>query len=238
LEETEKTLSKHRAAGRQPPTMRDVGGATDRSSRWSCRLGCWREDPARSRRPDRRFSALGYSPNVAGGERIPTLLLTGTVGSGKTVVAAEIGRLLEEGGVSSAIVDLDWLGWVHLPRGSVSPDDLIIRNLTAIWANLRGTGIRHAVLARAVLRRNTVHALRLAVPEADLTVVRLTAPPEMIEDRLRRRDTGAILEGHLREFRTMAGAMEEARVEDLVVVNDGRPIQDIAANVLREVGWQ
>jgi adenylylsulfate kinase-like enzyme len=174
---------------------------------------------------------------VADGERIPTLLLTGTVGSGKTVVAVEIGRLLEEGGVSSAIVDLDWLGWIHLPQGSVSPDDLIVRNLAAIWANLRGTRMRHAILARAVLRRDTVSELRRAIPDADLTVVRLTAPPEMIEHRLRRRDTGAILEGHLREFRTMAGAMEEARIEDLMVVNDGRPVQDIAADVLREVGW-
>jgi gluconate kinase len=171
------------------------------------------------------------------GERIPTLLLTGTVGSGKTVVAAEIGRLLEEGGVGSVVVDLDWLGWVHLPRGSASTDDLIVRNLAAIWANLRETGVRHAILARAVLRRDTVHALRRAIPEADLTVVRLTAPPEMIEDRLRRRDSGAILEGHLRESRTLAAAMDEARVEDLVVVNDGRPIQDIAAAIVSDLGW-
>jgi DNA polymerase III delta prime subunit len=155
------------------------------------------------------------SKRQATDRRIPTLLLTGTVGSGKTVVAVEIGRLLEEAGVASAVVDLDWLGWVHLPGGSVSPDELIVRNLTAIWGNLRATGIRRAILARAVLRRSTVDALRRAIPDGDVTVIRLTSPPEMIEDRLRRRDTGAILEGHLEDFRTMTGAMDEAGIEDL-----------------------
>jgi hypothetical protein len=31
--------------------------------------------------------------------------------------------------------------------------------------------------------------------------------------------------------------MEEAGIEDLVVVNDGRPIQDIAAAILSDLGW-
>jgi hypothetical protein len=47
-------------------------------------------------------------------ERVRALLLTGTVGSGKTAVATEMGLLLEERELPSAIVDLDWLGWVHL----------------------------------------------------------------------------------------------------------------------------
>src|SRR5438309_2977231 len=127
------------------------------------------------------------------------VLLTGTVGSGKTAVATEMGVLLEASGVPSVVVDLDWLGWVHLPEGSLTPDELIARNLAAIWPNLSATGARHAVLTRGVLAAERLDALRRAVPDADLTVVRLTAPPDTLEDRLSRRDAGAGPGGHLKE---------------------------------------
>ena len=39
------------------------------------------------------------------------LLLTGTVGAGKTTVAATVGDLLREHGVPNATVDLDELRW-------------------------------------------------------------------------------------------------------------------------------
>jgi len=165
------------------------------------------------------------------------VLLTGTVGSGKTAVATEMGVLLEASGVPSVVVDLDWLGWVHLPEGSRTPDELIAQNLAAIWPNLWATGARHAILTRAVLATERLDALRRAIPDADLTVVRLTAPPEVIVDRLRRRDAGTALEEHLEEFRAMGAAMEEAGIEDLVVENDGRALREVAADVLRRIGW-
>jgi dephospho-CoA kinase len=165
------------------------------------------------------------------------VLLTGTVGSGKTAVATEMGVLLEASGVPCVVVDLDWLGWVHLPEGSRTPDDLIARNLAAIWPNLLATGARHAVLTRGLLATERLDALRRAIPDADLTVVRLTAPPEVIEARLRRRDEGAVLEEHLEESGAMARAMEEAGIEDLIVENDRQPLREVAAEVLRRLGW-
>jgi hypothetical protein len=33
------------------------------------------------------------------------------------------------------------------------------------------------------------------------------------------------------------GTVGSGKTEDLVVVNGGRPIQDVAADILREVGW-
>jgi hypothetical protein len=168
---------------------------------------------------------------------IPTLLLTGTVGSGKTVVAIEIGHILEQQGKPAAVVDLDWLGWLHLRASAVTADELIARNLAAIWPNLREAGMSYAVLARAILGRNGLDALRAAVPEADLVVVRLTASPSAIEGRLRRRDSGQELEEHLRESMEMSRAMDREGLEDTSVANDDRSPQEVAREVLQRVGW-
>src|SRR5438445_12016016 len=103
------------------------------------------------------------------GDRVPTLLITGTVGSGKTAVAAEMGLLLDEMGLPGAIVDLDWLGWVHLGPEFKGVDRLIAANLAAVWPNLRTAGALRLVLVRALYRRDALDGLRRALPDGDFT---------------------------------------------------------------------
>jgi adenylylsulfate kinase len=179
----------------------------------------------------------GQTSSDVSATAIPTLLLTGTVGSGKTAVAIEVGHLLEQHGKSAAVVDLDWLGWLHLRSSAVTADQLIARNLAAIWPHLREAGMHYAVLARAILARDGLDALRFAVPDADLTVVRLTASPTTIEGRLRQRDSGEELAEHLRESLEMSRAMDRARLEDMAVAGDGRSPGEVALEVLQRVGW-
>ena len=168
--------------------------------------------------------------------RYPTLLLTGTIGSGKTVVAAELGALLRERSTPVALVDLDWLNWVHLGPAFTRYDELLVRNLTALWPNFVAAGARSFVLVRAVERQATIDAIRAAVPDADLTVVRLVASPAEIEARLRRRDAGAMLAEHLAEAERFTRAMDAAKLEGAVVSNDGRPVRAVAEDVL--AAWQ
>lgn len=165
------------------------------------------------------------------------LLLTGAVGSGKTAVAQEIGLILEAGGIAVALVDLDWLGWVHLRTADEPVDSLIGRNLAAIWPNLRDAGATHLVMARAVWRPEALDQIRQAIPGADLTVIRLTASPEMIGGRLRTRDTGPTLDEHLNQAAVMAEALAKACLEDAVVSNEGRGAGETAQEVLRIAGW-
>jgi hypothetical protein len=168
---------------------------------------------------------------------IPTLLLTGTVGSGKTVVAIEIGHLLEQQGKSAAVVDLDWLGWLPMRSSAVTANELIARNLAAIWPNLREAGMRYAVLARAILGRDGLEGLRAAAPDAGLVVVRLTASPSTIERRLRKRDSGRELEEHLGESTEMSRVLDRAGLEDVAVASDDRSPGEVAREVLQRVGW-
>jgi adenylylsulfate kinase len=164
-------------------------------------------------------------------EAVPTLLLTGTVGAGKTAVATEIGLLLEERAIPAAVVDLDWLAWTHaLPGDGV--DALLAQNLAATWPNFRRAGARAFVLARALGSVGSVTAIRRAIPEADLTVVRLLASPAAVVERLRRRDGGRVLAEHLRESVELTAALDRARPERVAVPTDGRTPREVAEDVL------
>jgi len=165
------------------------------------------------------------------------LLLTGVVGIGKTEVATAIGELLERAALPAAVLDLDWLGWTHLGRSGLPPDEMIARNLAAIWPNLLAAGVRYGVLARALTTRRSLLRLRAALAGTELSVVRLVAPPEAVRSRLERRDSGRRLDEHLRQAAGMAALMDRVRLEDLVVSADGLDSERVAAEVLRSAGW-
>ena len=76
------------------------------------------------------------------------LLLTGTVGVGKTTVAAAIGDLLRERQVANAVVDLDELrrAW-PAPAGDRFTTSVMLGNLSAVAANYLGHGFSTLVLA-------------------------------------------------------------------------------------------
>jgi adenylylsulfate kinase len=167
------------------------------------------------------------------------ILLTGTVGSGKTAVAIEIGDLLEHAGRAYALVDLDWLGWVQPAPGSARTQrSVLAENLRLIWPTFQAAGVQWLVLARYVEDTAQLEEFRAALPGVDLTVVRLVAPGEVIERRLRSRDSGAQLAEHLAETALFAARGEANALEDAVVSNGERPLAEVAAEVLAVAGWR
>ena len=161
------------------------------------------------------------------------LLITGTIGAGKSSVAAEIGDVLQERGVPAAVIDLDWLGWTTT-GDSVR---LMWKNLAAVWANYLEADVGYAVMARLIQSPEELNELKRAVPGMELTVVRLDSPSALVEARLRGRDSGRILEEHLRQTVEFVGSLEGLGVEDLVVTNGDVPIRSVAEEVLAHLGW-
>jgi len=92
---------------------------------------------------------------------VPTLLITGPIGAGKTAVAGEVSRLLERNGAAHAMVDVDALGQSFpRPANDRFHHRLALRNLAAVWSNCRKAGARRLILARAVLCSTPVSGVK------------------------------------------------------------------------------
>jgi adenylylsulfate kinase len=104
------------------------------------------------------------------------VLLSGTVGAGKTTVGEELAQLLTDRGEPHAFVDLDRLSelWPP-PKDDPFNERLVVANLSAIAANFAGAGTRSLVMSGVVENAMGVERYRSAVGGCSLTIVRITA---------------------------------------------------------------
>lgn len=173
---------------------------------------------------------------------VPTLLITGPPGAGKTAVGAEISRLLHDPPVPHAFVDVDLLAWCFpRPVGDRFNQRLALRNLRDLWRNDSAAGATHLVLARVVESRDELEGYRRAVPGADLTVVRLRAPVPVLQARLLHRyggpEAGRDAAWHVERAAELAPLMDKEAVEDLLIDTEGRSPAEIAETILSHVSW-
>lgn len=170
-------------------------------------------------------------------ESLPVLLVTGTVGSGKTTLAYEIGDLLSEMKVGNAVLDLDALT-AQWPPSSRWNADLMFENLALLWPNYRAHGATHLVLAHVLEDVTEKARYCAAVPGAVLTIVRVLAPEHLRLERLTRRmPPGPALDWHLRRTVELEAILAQAAFEDFAVENGQRAIRTLAQEVLRLAGW-
>jgi hypothetical protein len=168
---------------------------------------------------------------------VPTLVLTGTVGSGKSTVAAEINDALAELKVPNAAVDLDALVW-QWPSTSKWNNDLMFENLASLWPNYQAHGSTHLVLARVLEDRAELDRYRSAVPGAAITVCRLTTGESLRLGRLQERmPPGPSRDWHLARSVELEGILKNLACEDFEVENGDQPVRDVALEVLVRAGW-
>lgn len=171
---------------------------------------------------------------------VPTLLITGPGGVGKTTVAFEVSRQLEAASIGHAMLDMDELDRIYPnPPGDPHKTDLTGRNLAAVWTNLREAGAPRLILTMvAVSLEDELPRIREAIPEAGITVVWLRASEEDLLERVRRREVGS---GYgyqaprtVEQSRSMAREPDDGR---LIVETTGRPVVEVAREVLERAGW-
>ena len=170
---------------------------------------------------------------------VPTVIVTGPVGVGKTTVAGEMGLLLVDAKVPHATIDFDQLTACY-PRPA--DDDrwgtkLGLMNLAALWKNYERSGARRLLIARVLESRSDLEGIPEAVPGTDILVVRMRASPETLLSRVRQRGPGRGMEWHLQRAVELAPLMDAQHVEDVLVETDGRDATNIARDILLQVGW-
>ena len=168
---------------------------------------------------------------------VPLLLISGSMGSGKTTVLSEASDLLAEAGIAHAAIDLDCLSIIY-PRQEPFGERLMFKNLAAVWPAYADAGEERLLVARVVEDRSALLQYREAVPGAEPIVCRLTASIETMLKRVRMREPGMFQSEAIIRSRELADILERISAEDFTVDNgEGRSVTEVAREVLSRAGW-
>lgn len=164
------------------------------------------------------------------------LIITGSMGSGKTAVMAEASDILALRGIPHAGVDLDMLGVAHQPDGAEN-DDVMYRNLQAVWQNYAALGVDRLLLARAIESRAHLERCVVAVGAKEVVVCRLAASLETMQERVGSRELGVGRNKYIERVKMLNDAVDHAQLENFAVINEGRLLTEVATEVLESAGW-
>ena len=117
------------------------------------------------------------------------LIITGTMGAGKTTVLAEASDILALRHIAHAAIDLDALGLAHTPSAA-SNDDVMYRNLRSVCENYASIGVRRLLLARAIEDRAELELYRGIVSPTKTVLCRIIASIEAMQQRVKMRESG------------------------------------------------
>jgi len=90
------------------------------------------------------------------------------MGSGKTTVLGEASDVLASRGVVHSAIDVDGLSVGHVP--AAASDDLMIRNLAAVWNSYAAAGVTKLLLSEALDTSAKRERLHEALPGAAIVV--------------------------------------------------------------------
>ena len=117
------------------------------------------------------------------------LIITGTMGAGKTSVLSEASDILALQGIAHAAIDLDALGLARLPSAAGS-DGVMYRNLQSVCENYASLGVRRLLLARAIEDRAELELCSGVVSASNTVVCRLPSYRQHRSDGATRQAAG------------------------------------------------
>ncbi len=169
-----------------------------------------------------------------------SVFLNGTVGAGKTSTGEALHSLLAADGINNAVIDLDGFrrSW-PAPPGDRFNHELELRNLRAVAGNYRDAGVRRFILAGVLEQPAEVDRYRAALGGGKLTVIRLKAPIDIVQERLRNRHEPKSLElaWHLDRSVELDEILSNVRLDTHVVTTERQSPNLVAQAVRALVGW-
>jgi predicted kinase len=163
------------------------------------------------------------------------IVITGSMGAGKTTVMAEASDILSERGIVHAAIDLDALAIGH--PAATAPYEMAYLNLEAVWRNFAAAGVSALLAAGAIESRVELDRLRVIVGDGALAVCRLRAPLAVMQARVRAREPGMLQAQLVERVTVLETVLDAASLEDFTLVNDGRAVTEVAREMLVRAGW-
>jgi cytidylate kinase len=164
------------------------------------------------------------------------LIITGSMGAGKTTILAEASDLLALRSITHAAIDLDTLGLAHLPSRA-NNDAVMYRNLESVCQNYASLGVSRLLLARAIEDRDELELCRSIVSATNTIVCRLAASIEVMEQRVQMRESGVSRQEYLARIPKLNVILDRARLEDFTINSENRSPTEIAHEMLVKARW-
>ncbi len=167
---------------------------------------------------------------------ITALLITGSMGSGKTTVLSEASDLLTARNIPHASIDVDPLGTAHLPP-ALQNNPLMYRNLQSVWENYAHAGVTRLLLARAIENRAELEQCRNAVSGARIVICRLTASLKTMQHRVQTREIGTLQNNYIVRVAELNSILDRAHLEHFSLSNENRSVTEVAQEMLVRAAW-
>lgn len=174
--------------------------------------------------------------NNGGGLTESLLIITGTMGAGKTAVLGETSDILARRQIVHAAIDLDALALAHLPSAAPS-DGVMYDNLRSICRNYAALGVQRFLVARAIEDSAELKFCRDIIPAANSVVCRLTASMETMKRRVQMRELGVSQREYVDRVAKLNAILDRVGLEDFAVTNENRSLTDVALEVLVKARW-
>jgi hypothetical protein len=171
-----------------------------------------------------------------GGFTESLLIITGTMGAGKTAVLGEASDILTQRQIVHAAIDLDVLGLAYLPSAAVS-DGVMYDNLRSLCENYAALGVKRFLVARAIEDNAQLRLCRDTIPASTTVVCRLIASIKAMQRRVQMRELGISQQEHIDRVAKLNAILDRAQLEDFAVTNEERPLTEVALEVLVRAGW-
>jgi hypothetical protein len=164
------------------------------------------------------------------------LIITGTMGAGKSAVLGEASDILALRDVTHAAIDLDAFGLAHLPSAA-STDSVMYRNLQSVCENYASHGVTRLLLARAMENRAELELCCDIVSATNMVVCRLTASIETMQRRVKMRESGVLRPQYVARVGELNVILDRARLEDFSLTSENRSLTEVAHEMLVAAGW-
>ena len=164
------------------------------------------------------------------------LIITGSMGSGKTSVLGEASDLLAVRNIVHAAIDLDGLGFACLPFVA-DKNGPMYSNLKSVCQNYAALDVKRVLLARAIETRDELEICRGIVSARNTVVCRLAASIETMEQRVRMRESGVEQRTYVARVSDLNALLDRVHLEDFSVRNENRPVCEVAQEMLTKAGW-
>jgi hypothetical protein len=169
------------------------------------------------------------------------LIITGTMGAGKTTVLGEASDILALRQIAHAAIDLDALGLAYLPStasaSKASNHSVMYSNLQSICKNYASIGVKRFLLARAIENRAELELCRGTASASNTVVCRLAASMETMQQRVKMRESGVSQREYVARVAKLNLILDGARLEDFIVTSENRSVTEVAQEMLVRAKW-